>query len=78
MSGIGNVIGGGTRSEAEYDASNNLIFWGTSAAGSLTSAAVWRIVKFTYDASNNLLTAKWADKARFTQVWDDRGSLSYT
>ena len=77
MAQIPSPDGLGTRCEAEYDGSGNLIYFGTTAVGNATSAATWKIGKFTYDGSNNLLNVKWANGAQFTSVWNDRASLTY-
>jgi YD repeat-containing protein len=69
--------GRGTRAEAEYDGSGNLIFWGTAAVTVTTDMPNWKIAKLTYDGSGNLLTMKWANGAKFASVWDDRAGLTY-
>ena len=57
---------------------NNAQYLGYAAPGSSKASAVWAIKKLTY--SGNLVTdIQWAGgAASFTQVWDDRASLSYS
>ena len=52
----------------------NVIYVGKAAVGSVGSDAVWQIAKL--DISSGLVKT-WAGNAGFTQVWDDRASLSY-
>lgn len=64
----------------DYDASTppNLIYYGLSAMGSATSAAVWQIRKFTYSGSN-VIDESWANGNNyFNNIWDNRASLSYS
>lgn len=52
---------------------------GYAAPGSLTSAAVWRIVRITYDANDNPTVVEWADGNNgFDNIWDNRAALSYS
>ena len=61
---------------AENDANGNAIYVGYAKAGSATSAAVWLIKQFTYDANDAVTRARIAnDNLSFTHVWDDRASL---
>lgn len=67
------------RYEIEYDASNNPLYIGIAAPGKLTSDASWMIKKLTWDGSNNLTSLKFAGgTSEFTQIWDNRASLSYS
>lgn len=64
--------------QAEYSG-GNLIYQGFASPGNATSTAAWKIAKYTYDGSNNLLTIKWAGGASsYTNIWDNRASLSYS
>lgn len=57
----------------------NLVYMGLAKTGSLTSDAVWQIRKFTYDGSGNLLTMLYANgNPDYSNVWDNRASLSYS
>jgi len=61
----------------EYSGSN-LLYLGEAPPGSATSAAAWRIQKYTYSGSN-LTDTQYADgDEEFDNVWDDRASLSYS
>ena len=44
--------------------------------GKLTSDPVWQIMKL--DTSNGDLLVQYADSWNFTQVWDDKASLTYS
>lgn len=52
----------------------NTIYIGKAPVGSATSASVWQIAKL--DTSSGLVKT-WAGSAGFTQVWDNRTSLTY-
>ncbi|MBF0424832.1 MAG: hypothetical protein HQL66_03315 [Magnetococcales bacterium] len=64
----------------DYDNQNRPIYLGSAAAGSLTTAAAWRIQKITYDSNGNgnvtAITAA-GGKATFDRVWDSRATYSY-
>ena len=69
----------GRISRMDYDASGNLIYYGTAHGTALTSEAKWKIQKLTYDASGNLLSRLWSGGGEaFDQVWNNRASLSYS
>ena len=42
----------------EYDANNNPIYIGDAIPSSLTTAAVWRIKKLTYDINNGQMVTQ--------------------
>lgn len=69
-----------TIKEIAYDANLNAEYIGEASPGAATSSAVWRIKKLTYDADENITKIQWANKesTQFTQVWDDRASLTYS
>ncbi len=49
-----------------------------AAAGTASSEAEWQVRKFSYDSSSRLSTIIWAANTDdYTQVCDDRASLSY-
>jgi hypothetical protein len=57
------------------DAAHQITYIGYAVAGSLPSAAVWKIKRI--DESSGLLI-EWADgNTSFDNVWDDRVSLTY-
>lgn len=52
---------------------------GYGPPGSLTSQAVWRILRMTYDANDNPTVVEWANgNINFVNIWDDRAALSYS
>jgi len=77
----------GAKSQAEdkyvyrYDnnAQGQVIYEGSAEPGASTSAAVWKIRKFTYDANgavtSNLLAG---GKPDFATTWTGRASASYS
>jgi len=50
---------------------------GKAAIGSLTSQPVWKIQRIVESAGGDL-EIKWADSALYSQIWDNRASLSYS
>lgn len=52
---------------------------GYGPPGSLTSQAVWRILRMTYDVNDNPTVVEWANgNINFVNIWDDRAGLSYS
>lgn len=56
------------------DSADPILYIGKAAVGSDEADPVWQIAKL--DTSSGLIKT-WADSAGFTQVWDNRGSLTY-
>lgn len=56
------------------DTATPILYIGKAPVGSSESSAVWQIAKL--DTSSGLIKT-WAGNAGFTQVWSDRGSLTY-
>ena len=54
----------------------NILYIGKAPIGSATSSAVWQIARL--DTTSGELVKTWVDGAAFTQVYDDRESLSYS
>ena len=55
----------------------NITYIGEAIVGSLTSTASWRIKRLD-ESGNPEIIIKWADgSSGFTQIWDDRLSLTY-
>lgn len=52
----------------------NMIYIGEATPGTATSAATWRIKRLDLTAG---LIIQWADSGDFTQVWNNRASLTY-
>jgi len=66
------------RTEIAYDVSGNVEYLGKAQAGARTSQPRWRISRFTYDASNNLLSTETSFGNNDDQyIWDDRATLNY-
>lgn len=63
----------------DFDGGSNPIYIGKATPGAATSASAWQIKKLTYDGSDNLVSIEHAGGTNgFTQIWDDRASLSYS
>ena len=57
----------------------SVYYMGYAPAGALTSAAVWRVSKVTYNASMLATGVTFADgNANFDNIWANRASLSYS
>lgn len=71
-------VGGTTTDEAlawDTTSTANTVYVGYAAAGTATSAASWKIVR--YSLSTGL--GKWADgNTSYDNVWDNRTGLSYS
>jgi len=57
------------------DSADPIIYVGKAPIGSATSASVWQIARL--DTSSGLIKT-WAGNAGFTQIWDNKASLSYS
>lgn len=53
----------------------SFIYLGEALTGSATSASVWKITRI--EISGNDVSILLADTGNFTQVWDNRGALTY-
>lgn len=63
----------------EYDASGNQIYVGWAQPGLASSATGWRLMKQTFNASNQLTDITWPSASTaFTSVWDSRTGYSYS
>lgn len=63
----------------EYDGSNNLIYQAWASPGSVTSAAVWRIRKLTYNGVPLVTNIQFpAGSPAFAFAWDSRATYSYS
>ena len=65
-----------------YVASGNGVgqveYQGFAQMNTATSAALWRVRRFTYDSSNRVSAVEWAGgNDAFNQILDDRVTLSY-
>ena len=57
-------------------ASSTVTYVGKASVASATSAAVWKISRLTSNAEGDLIV-EYVDIGKYTQIWDDRLSLSY-
>ncbi len=61
---------------AENDVNGNAIYIGWAKGGSATSASVWLIKKFTYDANDAVTRSQIANNnLSFSFIWDDRVAI---
>ena len=61
----------------DYNGGTTIIYAGSATPGSATSAAVWRIRKFTYDGNSNITYMPFTASGAFTRIWDNRAGYSY-
>ena len=57
----------------EVDATTS--YFGRGQIGAATSSSVWQIQRLVFTGNN--LELKFAGDGQYSQVWDDRASLSY-
>lgn len=58
---------------------DNPIYIGLAQPGAATSDNVWQIRKLTFDGSGNVTVIQYANgNSSFSNIWDNRGSLSYS
>jgi len=63
---------GSLLTEIDYVSGTNPIYVGFASPGSATSAAVWQIMKITYDGNSNPTAKQYAGgTAGFSQIWDN-------
>lgn len=74
------ILDDGATRAYEFDGSNNPIYLGTAdAAGAAKSANAWRIIKITYDGSNNPTDIQYpSGSGAFTFIWNSRASYTYS
>lgn len=58
--------------------SNTVMYIGKASIGSATSASVWRIMKLVTDANGGITLTYAQGSPAYTNVWDNRASLSYS
>ena len=58
------------------DEDSNTTYIGKAAPGTLSSSPNWKIQRIV--DTNGDLEIRWADSANFSQIWDNRSSLSYS
>jgi len=74
-----NVTTSATPEELSYidQYSDTVFYFGYAAIGSVTSGAVWKITRLTI--SGTIVKTEYAaGVSTYTQVWDNRTSLSYS
>lgn len=80
IEGISGGGGGGTPDQASRIAEDSITagvyYVGKADIGTLDSAPDWKIKKL--DKTGIALEVTWADSGDYTQVWDDRESLTYS
>jgi len=61
--------------QIEYDGSNNPIYLGFAAPGSLTTEAKWQIRYLTFDVNNNVTSMSYANGTpNFDKKWNKRAT----
>jgi len=61
--------------QQRFDIQSAVMFIGSSALGTASSAAMWTIKKIDLDGNGNPIHARWTDT---TAVWDDRLTENYS
>lgn len=56
---------------------DTIIYKGWTQPGTLSSDALWKIQRITFTGVDKDVTYEWADSGNYTQIWDDRASLTY-
>mgnify|MGYP001577280341 CR=1 FL=1 len=60
-------------------ASTTIRYQGHASPGTATSAARWRIKRFTFDSQGRHTATEFAGgSGEYNQIWDDRASLSFS
>ncbi len=60
-----------------FDIQPTVIYVGISGIGVSTSEASWKIKKVILDSSGNPTSTKFAGDGGFSQIWNNRTSLTY-
>ena len=58
--------------------SSSVMYIGKAPIGSSTASSVWRIMKMTTDASGGIFIKYGDGTPNYTNIWDNRSSLSYS
>jgi hypothetical protein len=62
-----------------YTAGGLLEYAGLAEPGTSSASVGWKIIKYTYNGSDNLTDAQFASgEAEFSHIWDNRASYSYS
>lgn len=76
LQAIADALGAGATAIRFDGAASPILYLGVADAGSINSAAVWQITRFDVTSG---VTQTYADgDALYNNVWDNRGSLSYS
>jgi hypothetical protein len=63
----------------EYDEVSDLLAYaGKALPGTATSAASWQVKELTFTAGGDISVRLADGNANFDNIWDNRGSLSYS
>lgn len=63
----------------DYQGGTNPIYLGSAKPGTATSASLWSIKQFSYDASGDVTAIKYASgSGNATFIWDNRTGYSYS
>lgn len=63
-----------------HEASDTVTYYGYSLSGTLTSDEAWKIIRETITVDGSGTTTIWEaaeGSYEYTQIWDNRASLSY-
>ena len=76
---IVNAINNPTSYAIQIDdvSTSGVTYIGKAGIGSTTSSAVWQVQKLDESGSPITTVIKWADSGQFTQIWNNRTSLTY-
>ena len=63
----------------DYSGGTDPIYVGYAAPGTADATEGWLIVKYTYDANDNVTKARFAnDQAEFAMAWSSRATYTYS
>jgi len=69
----------GLQTKLDYNGGTNPVYIGKAASGTLTSDPGWQIRKLTYDINGNVTDLGFGNGTdNYTNIWDNRISLTYT
>lgn len=58
--------------------SSTIMYKGNASSPSLTSAAVWKLARFTLSSAGGIVIEYAGGVSTYTNVWDNRASASYS
>jgi len=72
------TITGALKLVQDYGGGKRVVYLGEAPPGSLQSEGKWRIRKFNYNITGDLLEIQWADgDGNFDKVWNNRAGYTY-